>query len=296
MIIAVTGSSGSIGRELIPFLESLGHNVLKVSSSIVSDGELNFSFDQLKNKSISKYVDILIHLASLNSNLDEKKINQEIQLTDDVLSGLSSLQCKKLIFFSTAKVYGDNAFEDVIYSESSSLDPVCSYGKAKLGCEQLIKSKSPSLELDSLILRLPPVLNQSTDTNIAKLINLANRDLIFPTFIEGDTNKRSFISFNNLETIMSYILNNTDVIERNEIYNVADEGFISLNELLGNTRRKKPLLVLPRIVSYTFFKIPFIRNLLLKLYGNFVLDNSKLKRELGVTLTSTSKALSIIYK
>ena len=30
--------------------------------------------------------------------------------------------------------------------------------------------------------------------------------------------------------------------------------------------------------------------------GNFVLDNSKLKRELGVTLTSTSKALSIIYK
>tara|TARA_B100001013_G_scaffold291153_1_gene191069 strand:- start:1553 stop:1840 length:288 start_codon:yes stop_codon:yes gene_type:complete len=95
---------------------------------------------------------------------------------------------------------------------------------------------------------------------------------------------------------MSYILNNTDVIERNEIYNVADEGFISLNELLGKTRRKKPLLVLPRIVSYIFFKIPFIRNLLLKLYGNFVLDNSKLKRELGVTLTSTSKALSIIYK
>ena len=44
MIIAVTGSSGSFGRELIPFLESLGHNVLKVSSSIVSDGELNFSF------------------------------------------------------------------------------------------------------------------------------------------------------------------------------------------------------------------------------------------------------------
>ena len=140
------------------------------------------------------------------------------------------------------------------------------------------------------------MLNQSTDTNIAKLINLANRDLIFPTFIEGDSNKRSFISFNNLETIMSYILNNTDVIERNEIYNVADEGFISLNELLGNTRRKKPLLVLPRIVSYTFFKIPFIRNLLLKLYGNFVLDNSKLKREMGVTLTSTSRALSIIYK
>ena len=88
MIIAVTGPSGSIGRELIPFLESLGHNVLKVSSSIVSDGELNFSFDQLKNKSISKYP----HFENIFNQLYyDFKLSQSIS-PKDVLKKTQSLR------------------------------------------------------------------------------------------------------------------------------------------------------------------------------------------------------------
>jgi hypothetical protein len=39
-------------------------------------------------------------------------------------------------------------------------------------------------------------------------------------------------------------------------------------------------------------KISFVRKILEKLFGNFVLDNSKLKSEMGVTLISTQDALS----
>ena len=116
MIIAVTGSSGSIGRELIPFLESLGHNVLKVSSSIVSDGELNFSFDQLKNKSISQYVDILIHLASLNSNLEEEKINLSDEF--DVWKCINKNRKKCLSDYRKSKAQFLNAAECLIKSSN----------------------------------------------------------------------------------------------------------------------------------------------------------------------------------
>ena len=75
MIIAVSGASGSIGKELIAFLESLNHKVIRISSSIPRDGKLFFSFEDLRNQAIHCSVDIFFHLASLNANLNENNIN-----------------------------------------------------------------------------------------------------------------------------------------------------------------------------------------------------------------------------
>ena len=50
MIIAVTGASGSIGIELVPFLEGLGHSVIKISSSKPSDNNFSFTFKKLANQ------------------------------------------------------------------------------------------------------------------------------------------------------------------------------------------------------------------------------------------------------
>ena len=138
MIIAVTGANGSIGKELIPFLENLGHQVLIISSS-TSDSEDNiFSYLDLQNKQIPFKADILMHLASINSNLEENQIDDEIDITKKILSALPSLQCKQIIFFSTSKVYGDNSFDMNYFEESSPLKPKCYYGKAKKICEELI--------------------------------------------------------------------------------------------------------------------------------------------------------------
>jgi NAD dependent epimerase/dehydratase family enzyme len=72
MIIAVTGASGSIGIELIPFLEGLGHSVIKISSSKPSDNNFSFTFKQLANQEIKLNVDLFIHLASINANVDQR--------------------------------------------------------------------------------------------------------------------------------------------------------------------------------------------------------------------------------
>ena len=131
MNIALTGANGSIGKELIPFLIGLGHNVYRISSSIPSDGEFYFSYKELIARSINVKIDVFFHLASINSNLAEEEINDEVNLTRDMLLSLPALDCKKLIFFNSSKIDLNKSFSKVFFSEEDQLKPIFSYGKAK---------------------------------------------------------------------------------------------------------------------------------------------------------------------
>lgn len=289
MIIAVTGASGSIGRELVPFLEGLGHTIIKISSSKQSERNLIYTFEQLTNQEIKLSVDLFIHLASLNANVDSGNLNEEVGLTKTVLLSLPSLGCKKLIFFSTAKVYGDNSFLDNVFTETSDLKPVCNYGNAKKMCEEAILQENL---VDSLILRMPPLINFS-NSNIGKLLNLSRKNLPIPTFKAGFHNQRSFISMTNIQTIMSFITKDISFIKQHEIYNISDDGFISINDLV-KIHKRNFLIVFPDFLFNFCIKISFLKKPLKKLFGNFALDNSKLKREMDVTLTNTKDGFSSI--
>ena len=290
MIIAVTGANGSIGKELIPFLENLGHQVLIISSS-TSDSEDNiFSYLDLQNKQIPFKADILMHLASINSNLEESQIDDEIDITKKILSALPSLQCKQIIFFSTSKVYGDNSFDMNYFEESSPLKPKCYYGKAKKICEELIFLESKANSLNALIFRMPPLLNQSNNSNIGKLINLSKRGLPIPSLAQGNLNKRSFISISNIKVVIDYVLKNTDIIKKNEIYNLTDDSVISINELLSISGSSR-IYSLPMIAGKFLFRMPILKTILVKLYGNFVLDNTKLKSDMSVKLKTTAQSI-----
>ena len=289
MNIALTGASGSIGKELKPFLESLGYSIITISSSIAANGQSIFSYSDLIAKNIPFNVSTFIHLASLNSNLSKNDIDQEVELTRLILNAMQSLNCSRLIFFSTAKVYGDNSFSENFFLESSVLNPVCPYSEAKKTCEDLIQLKSEELDLDSTILRLPPVLSQADTSNLGKLIRLTKSGALIPTFSCGNTNLRSFISIINIKEVMRAILESSQA-SCNKIYNLADDKHISLNDLLRIYGGKR-IIVLPTLVEKLIFKIPFLQGILLKLYGNFMIENRQLKNDLGVKLYSSQQAV-----
>ena len=289
MNIALTGATGSIGKELKPFLESLGHSTITISSSMPSNGQSIFSYADLINKQIPCNVDTFIHLASLNSNLLKEDIEKEVELTRIILDALQSLDCSKLIFFSTAKVYGDNSFSEDCFSESSVLNPICSYSEAKKICEDLIQLKSLELNLDVTILRLPPVLSQADTSNLGRLIRLTKRGAFIPTFSCGNTNLRSFISIINIKEVLMALLDRSQA-SFNKVYNLADDQYISLNNLLRIYGGKR-IMVLPILVEKLIFKISFAQGILIKLYGNFMIENHQLKNDLGVKLYSTKQAL-----
>ena len=289
MNIALTGASGSIGRELRPFLEGLGHSIYIISSSQPGNGESIFSYEDLEQAQIHCKIDVLIHLASLNSNLSKDKIDQETNLTRNLLSALQALECPKLIFFSTAKVYGDNSFSEVIFNESSPIEPTCAYSVAKHRSEVLIIENSPALNICSIILRLPPVLNQSYSSNLGKLIRLAKKGAYLPSFAAGDLNQRSFVSQININLIIQRLLDISGECG-SSVYNLSDDHHISLNSLL-RCYGKKGTLALPYLLEKLIFKIPFFQSILLKLYGNFILENHKLTKDLSVKLYSTQEAV-----
>jgi len=288
MNIALTGATGSIGKDLKPFLESLGYSIISISSSLPANGQSIFSYTDLVTKKISCKVDAFIHLASLNSNLEKKDIDNEVELTRAILNAMQGLDCPKLIFFSTAKIYGDNSFSNICFSESSVVNPACPYSEAKKICEDLIISKSVELDLDSTILRLPPVLGQADASNLGKLIRLAKSGAYIPTFSCGNTNARSFVSFANIKAVIKILIEAQHPSMHN-IYNLADDHHISLNSLLriyGDQR----IIILPNLVEKLIFKISFLQGILLKLYGSFVIENNKLKNDLGVKLYSSQEA------
>ena len=74
------------------------------------------------------------------------------------------------------------------------------------------------------------------------------------------------------------------------VYNLSDDRPIGLNTLLKLHGAKK-ILLLPQFIEKLAFKIPFIQNILIRLYGNFILENHKLKNDLSVKLFSTEQAI-----
>lgn len=295
MIIALTGSKGSIGKELLPFFRDLGHQVITISSSIAGDGKNNFSYKDLKKRKVPYQVDIFIHLASINSEMSAESIQLEVQLVETVLASLTSLGCKKLIFFSSSKVYGDNSLKPNFYNEFSALNPQCNYGEAKKLCEETISFQASTLNISYLILRLPPVINQSNQSNIGKLINISRKSPIIPLLAHGGLNQRSFLSMNNIYSFFNHIFKNPHLLEKQGIYNLSDSEHISLNELLSTSSKSK-IFPLPMVVSKLFFKIPILKNILIKIFGNFVIENKKLTREMDVKLETTKESLSKIFK
>ena len=295
MIIALTGASGSIGRELQPFLISLGFKVITISSSSPSNGESLFSYNDLKNNNIYLKVNLIIHLASNNSNLDVGEISNELELTNTILNAMPTLQCNNLIFFSTAKVYGDNSAEQYVFDEKSPLNPCCAYSKAKKLCEEQVIIQSDKENYRSVILRLPPVLNQSQSSNLGKLMSFAHKGIPLISLAQGISNKRSFISMNNIKTTIEALLKIKEPNLGTEIYNLADDEYISLNNLLGFKNQKR-IYTLPKFISSLIFNMPILNNILLKLYGNFMLNNKKLKSHLNVKLATTIESVSMIYK
>ena len=290
MIIAVTGSNGAIAKKLIPFLESCGHEIIKISTSLTPNSQSTFSYQALQSQNILKKVDLFLHLASFNSNLRKDTMEEEVNLTRIVLTSMPAMQCSKLIFFSSCKVYGDNDANLVSYDETHPANPACSYGKAKLACESLIADQANS-NLRSIIFRLPPILNESNGSNLAKLMMFAKKKNPILSFAEGETNQRSFISFNNIELVMKYILDNPSFIQDFQVFNLADDSSISLHDLL-RALSGKDIYIAPKMISRLVFRVPFLKKFLLKLYGNFVIDNSKLQNEMDVKLASTRQLLA----
>lgn len=218
MYLLVTGASGHIGGAV-----SYNCNQRKIKSILLTRS--NYKKKILKKKfkycvvkkinELKKKVKItdIIHTASINdikSNSKINSINISLNITKKIFSKLNLKNVKKVIYLSTAQVYGHNLINTV--SEKTKTKPANKYGLSRLANEQYLFKLSKKYNFKLLVLRISNVVGETElfDKNILRLLpndikNQAKNDNIVSLRSSG-LQYRNFISLNSTAKIIIKLL------------------------------------------------------------------------------------------
>jgi UDP-glucose-4-epimerase GalE len=166
MNLLVTGGAGYIGSHAAQLASSYEHQPIvydNLSTSSMNNilfgpfikGDVRDTSLLLKTL-LSNKVRAVLHSAAV-STLDSSTQDPRSCYDNNVRGLLSLLEamklsrCGKLIFSSSCAVYGVSQTKSI--AEGHSTQPVSTYGKSKLVCEDLLREICPQLGIDCVILR-----------------------------------------------------------------------------------------------------------------------------------------------
>ncbi|WP_316507245.1 NAD-dependent epimerase/dehydratase family protein [Nitrosopumilus sp.] len=239
----MTGGAGFIGSHVVDLLlnnhtitiyDNLSNSSKSTINSSIKKGVQFIKGDILDYEMLVKYskgFDLVIHLAA-KTDVTESVIHQEKIEKINVNGTINVVRCciennvKKIIFSSSAAVYGDSK---VSTTENTKTNPLSPYGISKLLAENKIKRMAEN-KIEYVILRLFNVYG--------KRQNKQHTDVI-SNFIENISKDKPFVIYGNGEQVRDFISIKDVVnafhcaikINSNGIYNIATGKSISINEL-----------------------------------------------------------------
>ena len=246
--ILITGAAGFIAPHIIE--ESLKRNWEVVAVDLKEVAE-NLKYKDVKylkkdvrnlDKDDLKAVDFIAHLAFITNIPNSIKYPIEttydnIDMSAILLKKAEEANIKKVIFSSTASLYGNNP---IPWVEGMQADPIEPYSWQKLSCEYLFKMWHERYGLKTSTVRLYQVYgeNQRADTALAKFIK-SKKENIPITLTETTaqstfrTGRRDFIYVKDvakafLETMLS------DKTGKGEIINIGT-GIMTTMEKIAQT-------------------------------------------------------------
>lgn len=301
MNIAITGANGFVGSHLFKLINDMGHTVISISRSNKNKLDSNsYTFDDFFSLKIKQNIDCFLHLASPNFEYSEDDTLEKgiTCLTSKILSVLASYNCKKFIFFSSAKVYGEPSLKHEIFLEDTKPKPITDYGKEKLKAENEIKYIASNSDLKYIIYRMPMVYGFNNFSNIGKLLKFIKNSYPFPLFKNSSNLKKSFLSIENIQLYVEFNIKNPESIN-NEILNITDEKSISINDLIINSKMmfksKSYIIYLPYFVLKMIVKLPVVCSYFLKLYGKFEISNKKINDLYGLECKDTISCINNMH-
>jgi nucleoside-diphosphate-sugar epimerase len=247
MNILLFGSNGNLGNQLVKkFIKDK-----KIQKIFLVDLETNskskskkikyINFKNLKKFALKDKIEVII-FASFIMNFKEANPNEylkkNIRIIKNGLRFLSINKIKKIIYFSSIAVYGN---QKLPCDEKARTNPINIYGKTKLHIEKLIQKKSKNDKFKYLILRLPHMYGPQIKNNFIYFF-LRNKDKII---INGDGNQiRNLLHVHDLYNFILKAL----TFKTNNIFNLSNEEF-SLNSILkmiGATPKYKSAIKEPK--------------------------------------------------
>lgn len=278
--ILVTGSTGFVGRNLVPYLQELKATVIPLS--LRGDWKV-----KLPDNS-----EAIIHLAgkahdTSNTSVPDEYFRINTELTRTLFDLFLAGTARDFIYFSSVKAAADTV--DGILTEEVIPAPQTPYGQSKQQAEAYLLSKALPAGKRLFIIRPCMIHGPGNKGNLNLLYRFVAKGIPYP--LAAFENKRSFLGIDNLCYAIAGLLNNKEI--PSGIYNLADDEALSTNELVriiaGVLRKKPRLLALPQGLLNGAarlgdrLKLPLNSERLKKLTENYIVDNSKIKKALGIT-------------
>ncbi|WP_053362688.1 NAD-dependent epimerase/dehydratase family protein [Bacillus sp. FJAT-27251] len=244
MKVLVTGGAGFIGSHTVDLLVDSGHEVLVIDNLRTGrkehiNAKAAFVKLDINNKKVDQVFndfrpDILIHLAaqvkiSLPMGNPFKEVMDSIKGTIRLLSYCDKYSVKKVIFASSAAVYGEN--HPLPLHESIMASPVSHYGVSKFTCESYIRLFQPYKNIRFTILRYASVYGPRQTANeeggvVSIFLNkiMENKPLV----INGDGQQtRDFVYVEDVAKANMAAMTKGN----NEIINISTETSTTINQL-----------------------------------------------------------------
>ena len=281
MSIYLTGASGFVGKNLVSFLDKN----IKIKKH-VRDSEF-----LIKQNTVIHLAGKAHDLKNISNKDEYYEVNTELtkQIFDSFLISDSSV----FIMLSSVKAVAENVIG--ILNENCEPNPKTHYGKSKLFAESYILSKKIPKNKRVYILRPCMIHGPNNKGNLNLLYNLISKRI--PWILGSFQNKRSYCSIDNLLFVINELIKNKKI--PSGIYNVADDEFLSTNEVISlicNSNNQKPIIfnLSPFIVKFIakigdIIPLPLNSERLKKLTESYMVSNEKLKKYIAKELPLTSK-------
>lgn len=279
MKIALSGSSGFVGTNLIDLLDFEFVPIPRFSSIIPDD---------------CRHV---IHLGGIAHDLKNTKNEEEYfevntEWTKKLFDQFLTSSAETFIFFSSIKALADHS--EVKLTEDLIPNPQSIYGKSKLYAEQYLLSKELPVSKRLFILRPSMIHGPGNKGNLNLLYKFGSSGLPWP--LSSFENSRTFCSIYNVVFVIKELIYQDKILSG--VYHLTDTDSVSTNEIIhliqSVTNKRIIFIPFPKIIVRTaallgdFFQLPINSNLLEKMVSDFKVSNNKLLSQLGKPLPYTS--------
>jgi len=254
--IVVTGGAGYVGSSLVEKLcsSNLVNEVIVYDNLSIGNHDFFFNSnldkakvrfiegDILETQKLSKLVkdaDVVVHLASLDTQSTENSTIHHLEQinhwgTAELTYAIERSEVKKLIFISSAEVYG---FSDNINIESSEVNPISPYAQSKFRAEAHINRLSPKVE--TYIVRSGTVIGDSSVKSSKGVGNRMFYDSLIRNRVSVHGNGKQVRPILSMNYLVSTITNAVLGSFSGGIYNVSQSN-VQVLDILEELKKLRP--------------------------------------------------------
>jgi len=286
--IAVTGSKGFIGSNLVETLVNRRFNVFKIVRKGYNNSVVLTSYKGLIYNNLSfKKIDCIIHCAGLAHNTqgisDNSLKKANVDFTEKITKLAIKFNIKKIIFLSTIGIYGSHTNNRKPFNLNDQNNPYNKYTESKVIAEQYLNKISKSNKIKIVILRLPLVYGPGVAGSFKRLLEYCSIIPINP-FASGSGNK-SLLSISCLFNVIEKCI----YIDKKNflLLLIADNKDIDINMLISKIfalmDRKKMDIPFPNWLISLISKIFIMNKEVNKMLNNVQIDSENSLRILGLS-------------